>query len=164
MLWILGTAALLLTIFLAFRFSDSGPRLYATLAVIAILGVAGAALVFIESRQSSVRHTESASRIKPDDVAISDAALTYEYGRWYLRGRVTNNSRFGAMSLTIRVTVRECASRPCKTTGEAEATHYGMELAPGVTSDFEMIVYLPDTPVPARMKWDYEVVAVGAAR
>lgn len=164
MLWILGTAALLLTIFLAFHFSDSGPRLYATLAVIAILGAAGGALVFIESRQSTERSSESASRIKPDDVAISDAELTNEYGRWYLRGRVTNNSRFEAVSLTIRVTVRECASEPCRTTGETEATNYGMSVAPGGAGNFTMILYLPDTPVPARIKWDYEVVAVGAGR
>jgi hypothetical protein len=164
MLWILGSAALLLSIVLAFRFADSRPRLYATLAVIFILAASASALVLMESHQSTERKSESATRIKPEDVAISDAALTHEYGRWYLRGRITNNSEFPVASLTTHVTVQECAPEPCRTTGEAESTNYGMTVAPGVTSNFEMLMYLPDTPVPVQMKWDYRVLAVGAAR
>jgi hypothetical protein len=164
MLWILGSAALLLSIVLAFRFADSRPRLYATLAVIFILAASASALVLVESRQSTERKSENAARIKPEDVAISDATLTHEYGRWYLRGRITNNSQFAAASLTMHVAVQECASQPCRTTGEAESTNYGMAVAPGVTSNFEMLMYLPDTPVPTKMKWDYRVLAVGAAR
>lgn len=164
MLWILGSAALLVAIMLAFRFSDSRERLLATLGVIAILAASGTALLFVESRMSNERKSESASRIKPEDVAISDATLTHEYGRWYLRGRITNNSRFPAVFLSMHVTVRECAPGPCKQTGETESTNYGMHVAPGVTSDFEMVMYLPYTPAPKEMKWDYKVVAVGAAR
>lgn len=164
MLWIIGTAALLVSIFLAFRFADSPARLYATLAVIVILAASAAALVLIESRQSTQRGQQAASKIKSEDVAISDATLTHEYGRWYLRGRMTNRSQFLAVSLSMHVTVQECAPAPCKSTGEAESTNYGMNVAPGVTSDFEMIVYLPNTTVPVEMKWDYRIVAVGAAR
>lgn len=164
MLWILGSAALLISIFLAFRFADSRAQLYATLAVVFILAASAAALVLMESRHSTERMSESASRIKPEDVAISDARLTHEYGRWYLRGRMTNNSEFQVVSLTLRVIVQECASGPCKTTGETEATRYGMDVAPGAAGDFEMLLRLPDMAEPKVMKWRHEVVAVGAGR
>lgn len=164
MIWILGSAALLVAIFLAFRFAGSPGRLYATLAVVAILAAAGSLLLYIESRRSNELRSESTSRITPADIAISEATLTHEYGRWYLRGMLTNNAKLTAASLTVRVTVQECVDEPCKTTGETETTRHGMRIPPGESRNFEILLYLPKTPVPTKMEWDYEVVGVGAAR
>jgi hypothetical protein len=165
MQWLIALLALILFIALAIRFSQSRRALMATAAIIALLAAAGSALLYVENRQSAERTREARGLIRPEEIDITDASFTYEYGRWHLRGTLVNHSPHTITGLTLHVRVEDCPPRAaCETVGEADTSTVGLNVAPRQTHRLDLIVRLPDMPTPQAMKWDYTVTEVRAGR
>lgn len=165
MQWVIGTIGLLVFILLAFRFAQSRRSLYATVAVIAILGAAAGAFLLFEYQQNQKRIQAVEQRIKPEDVDITDATFAQEYGRWRFTGTLVNPTEHRITGLTLRITVQECVDpAACETVGEADASTVGIDVAPGATKRFDLRVNLPDMATPRAMKFDYRLLELRAGR
>ena len=76
-----------------------------------------------------------------------------------------NHSSHRIAGLTLHVTVENCpAPDACTTVGEADPSTVALDIAPGATGRFTMLVYLPDVPMPRAMKWAYEITDIRAGR
>jgi hypothetical protein len=163
MTWLGASIALLVFVMLAIYFAYSRKTVLATLVLFAALVLAAAALLYYESWQSEQRVQRVRGLVGPADIEISDATLTREYGSWRLKGTLANRSQHPVTSITLAITVQNCpGENQCDVIGSDEASAYGLNVPPGESRAFNMLVYLPDMPQPAAMKWAYEVREVRA--
>ncbi|RMF03131.1 MAG: hypothetical protein D6773_07745 [Alphaproteobacteria bacterium] len=160
--WLFALAALAAFITLAFREARSRRVLFATIAVLGIL-FAGTALFLALDTRLEEKRQRATRQVAPDEIAITDARLSKELGRWILSGTLANNSKHRVTTLTLHVTIRDCSdAAACSIAGETDATTSGIDVAPGQKGAFSMQLYLPDVDPPKVMKWDYEVRAIGS--
>ncbi len=165
MQWLIGSVALVVFLLLAFQYANTPRRLAATIAVVAILGVAAAGFLLLEGRQSAERERRTFGRVTPADVEISQAHLAREFGRWQVTGQLANRSEVSIRALTLQVRIKDCpTSDACTVVGETQATAQGLDVPPGDARPFTMRLYLPDLAEPKTMDWYYEIVALEAAR
>jgi hypothetical protein len=94
------------------------------LVVLVSLGVAW--LVYNSNEENKLRQRQQAENerfavtaIRAEDLLLSDVTLKKEGTYWYLKGSITNNSKFALGKIGFQVTIQDCPQpQNCKVIGQ----------------------------------------------
>jgi hypothetical protein len=107
-------------------------RIAIGLLVLASLGIAW--VVYNSNEETKVRQRQQAENerfavtaIHAEDLLLADVALKKEGAWWYLKGAITNNSKYALGKIGFLVTIQDCPQpQNCKVVGqEAASTNSG---------------------------------------
>ena len=157
--WLAASLAFLGTVYFAIH--HQGFRrflLYALGAVVALSLVAGALLLWEEHKTNKARAVAK-TLIKPSEIEIADATLSFSYGSSAdLKGKITNKSKHALASISVRIIIFDCPPKTqqegappppepkkCNVVGEAITSDY-VSVPPYQTRGLSSYVSFNDLP------------------
>jgi hypothetical protein len=159
----------------------------ACLALLFIAAAAGAGWFYYIQIQEDQRERLSRRLIRPDEIGFTNTVLAQTYGRWKVKGNVTNRSSHELSGFTLKIIVQDCpvsaTARPdpygwdrnlegeskpsqspvelqgCTTIGESDALA-SVSVPPNQMRSFERYLSLENMPNPTKWEWTYNVEEV----
>ena len=103
-------------------------RIAIGLLILASLGIAW--VIYNSNEESKVRQRQQAENerfavtaIRADDLSLADVTLKKEGAWWYLKGAITNNSKYALGKIGFLVTIQDCTQpQNCKVVGQETAS------------------------------------------
>jgi hypothetical protein len=158
MVWLFLSVLLVVVVYLAIQSQGFRKALRVCLAVLFILGVGVAGLLYYLQIERDKQQELSRRLIRLDEIVFTDTVLGQTYGSWRVKGNVTNRSSHELSGFTIKIEVQDCpvSSDRCTTIGEQEVSTY-LSVPPNQMRAFESHVSLYNMPQPKKWAWSYTV-------
>jgi hypothetical protein len=161
MIWLFASVVLIVVVYLAVQFPAFRKAIWVCLALIFIVGAAGAGWLYYAKIEDDKRAELSRRLISPDEIVFTDTVLGQTYGSWKVKGNVTNHSSHELSGFTLKIILQDCpvSGERCTTIGERDASAY-LSVPPNQMRAFELDVSLYDMPQPTKWGWTYTVQEV----
>jgi hypothetical protein len=91
MIWLFASVVLIVVVYLAVQFPAFRKAIWVCLALIFIVGAAGAGWLYYAKIEDDKRAELSRRLISPDEIVFTDTVLGQTYGSWKVKGNVTNH-------------------------------------------------------------------------
>lgn len=153
--WFLAVVVILFVIWLAV--ASPGFR------YILLFGVLGSGLYFWSvQEQEDKRRQRARAAIKETEIEIGDARLSMESFAKFT-ATVTNNSKFPLRSLTLRISIEDCAEKEtrCRVVGEDSVSQY-LEVPASQVRAMDTFANFSNLPPLKNPRWFYRVESVEA--